>query len=287
MASRPVKPPCPAAVGRRVAGRRARPRRRAGRCRSRGGGRRATRGAGAAAWPRGRRAGEGAQLLDLVGSLLERARAHLGGLAERPDGGARGLGERPEEGEERVQVGRRARARRAAAGSARRPGPRGAPWWASARRGSRAAWRRSGAAPRAAWRRSRRSRPASTMKRDTSSLRASSWATTVSESLMKFSITRFWLPRIFSTLLVSRRPGCARLSTSWRSSGRPARPVPSSLMIEPQPLPVGRRRMLLTRSCGMVDAGAARPGSWRRPRASCSSSRAGSPRSTRRSATAA
>ncbi len=72
-----------------VAGRRRRRPRRAGRCRSRGGGRRATRGTGAAAWRcrrvlRARRA----QLGDLFAALLERPRAHLGGLAERADGRA-------------------------------------------------------------------------------------------------------------------------------------------------------------------------------------------------------
>ena len=41
----------------------------------------------------------------------------------------------------------------------------------------------------------------------------------------------FWSPRIRSVREVSRRPGCARRSTSWRSSGRPASPVPSSVTI--------------------------------------------------------
>ena len=39
-------------------------------------------------------------------------------------------------------------------------------------------------------------RPEETIQRETSFLRASSWVTTVSASRMKFSITRFWRPRI-------------------------------------------------------------------------------------------
>ena len=63
-----------------------------------------------------------------------------------------------------------------------------------------------------------------------------------------------WLPRIWSTLRVSWSPGWARLSTSARSAGRPARPVPSSAMISRSRSRYGRRRMLLTRSVGIVDA---------------------------------
>ena len=73
--------------------------------------------------------------------------------------------------------------------------------------------------------------PASRTQRTTSRLFFSSSATTVSESVMKFLMTLFWSPRMRRTLEVSRRPGCARRSTSWRSSGRPARPVPSSVTI--------------------------------------------------------
>ena len=56
---------------------------------------------------------------------------------------------------------------------------------------------------------------------------------------MKFLMTWFWSPRMRSTFEVSRRPGCARRSTSWRSSGRPARPVPSSVEDQPEALAVG------------------------------------------------
>ena len=76
----------------------------------------------------------------------------------------------------------------------------------------------------------------------------------VSASATKFSITRFWSPRIRSVFDVSRRPGCARRSTSWRSSGRPASPVPSSVTISRKRSRYGRRMMLLTRSGGTVVA---------------------------------
>ncbi len=73
--------------------------------------------------------------------------------------------------------------------------------------------------------------PASSTQRTTSRLLRSSSVITVSESAMKSLITAFWSPRIRSVREVSRRPGCARRSTSWRSSGRPASPVPSSARI--------------------------------------------------------
>ncbi len=73
--------------------------------------------------------------------------------------------------------------------------------------------------------------PASSTQRTTSRLFCSSSSITVSESAMKSLMTWFWPPRISSTREVSRRPGWARRSASERSSGRPARPVPSVVTI--------------------------------------------------------
>ena len=96
-------------------------------------------------------------------------------------------------------------------------------------------------------------RPVSVIQRATSFLRWSSAATTVSEFLMKSWMIFDWLPRIWSTLRVSWSPGCARLRTSAKSAGRPARPVPSSAMISRSRSRYGRRRTLFTRSVGIVD----------------------------------
>ena len=95
--------------------------------------------------------------------------------------------------------------------------------------------------------------PASRTQRTTSRLFFSSSLMTVSESVMKFLMTLFWSPRMRSTFEVSRRPGCARRSTSWRSSGRPARPVPSSVTISRKRSRYGRRMMSLTMSVGIVE----------------------------------
>ena len=90
-------------------------------------------------------------------------------------------------------------------------------------------------------------------QRASSFLLLSSCCTTVSELEMKSLMIWFRLPRIFSVLSVSRRPGSARRSTSASASGRPARPVPSSASRRRRRSRYGRRRMLLTRSIGIVD----------------------------------
>jgi hypothetical protein len=95
--------------------------------------------------------------------------------------------------------------------------------------------------------------PVSAIQRWTSRFLSSSSATTVSESPMKSRMICFWSPRIRSTLRVSRRPGCARSRTSARSSGRPARPVPSSARISRRRSRYGRRITLPTRSAGTVE----------------------------------
>ena len=97
-------------------------------------------------------------------------------------------------------------------------------------------------------------RPVSLIQRDTSAFSRSSGAITVSASRMKFSMIRFWRPRMLSTRVVSRRPGCARRTTSRRSSGRPARPGAELGQDQPEPLAVGRRMMFWTRSTGIVAA---------------------------------
>ena len=95
--------------------------------------------------------------------------------------------------------------------------------------------------------------PASTTQRATSCFFCSSSATTRSESVMKSWMILFCSPRISSTSLVSRRPGWARLRTSWMSSGRPARPVPSSARISRRRSRYGRRMTLRSRSSGTTD----------------------------------
>jgi hypothetical protein len=95
--------------------------------------------------------------------------------------------------------------------------------------------------------------PASSTQRTTSALFASSSSITRSESEMKSLMTWFWSPRICSTREVSRRPGWARRSASARSSGRPASPVPSVVMMRRKRSRYGRRMMLLMRSAGIVE----------------------------------
>ena len=148
-----------------------------------------------------------AQLLDLVAPLAHGAVAHHGRLAERAQGRPRGLGERAEAGEEGVEVGcsgaQVAQQRGLLVGQLAEPGHRRA----SARRGSAAGAGSCARCRPCGWPRSRRrGRP-----RRPSALRPScslsSSATTVSESVMKFSITLFWSPRILSTLRSRAGPG--------------------------------------------------------------------------------
>ena len=62
----------------------------------------------------------------------------------------------------------------------------------------------------------------------TCSRTGSTFSETWSASRMKSRMTVFCLRRIAIVSLVSRSAGWARRMTSFRSSGRPARPVPSS-----------------------------------------------------------
>ena len=192
-------------------------------------------------------------------------------------------------GPRRVKVsfsaGRRALEVDAAAASARRSARPGAPSSGRARRGSAAgagSRRRChrGARPRCA----RCSRPSRPSARPRACCRSSS-ATTASESSMKSLIVVVWRSRMLERLLVSRRPGCALRRTLARSSGRPARPVPSSDEDQAEALAVGaahdvQHQVGRDRRGGLVD----RDRVVRQLLAS--SCRAGSRRSTRRSATA-
>ena len=60
--------------------------------------------------------------------------------------------------------------------------------------------------------------------------------------------------RIAIVWLSSRSAGWARRMTSFRSSGRPANPVPSSDRISRKRSLYGRRMTVFTRSGGIVDA---------------------------------
>ena len=190
---------------------------RAGPPRSRACGRRSSRGTGATA---ARRAGhsKARAARRSPGALGEGARADGGGLAQRVDGWPARVGERTHAREEGVQVGRGAlevrEQRRLLVGQVaqalhRRPQlvQEGREATQAARSSSRLPVVISAASP-----------PSST-QRTTSRLLRSSSVITVSESAMKSLITAFWSPRIRMCAEVSRRPGCARRSTSWRSSG--------------------------------------------------------------------
>ena len=72
---------------------------------------------------------------------------------------------------------------------------------------------------------------ASSAQRATSSLTGSTAALTRSASAKKSRIIVLWRRSTPSVSVVSRSAGWARRMTSLRSSGRPASPAPSSLMI--------------------------------------------------------
>ena len=67
-------------------------------------------------------------------------------------------------------------------------------------------------------------------------------------------MTLSWSAEELSRRAVWRSAGTPRRIASFRSSGRPARPAPSSFRISRKRSAVGRRMMFWTRSGGIVDA---------------------------------